>query len=176
MAHSTNDSVNDNTNDNNTSQNSYINIVIEYPSLLVDENTDFTNSLDLENKIEKIIDNIHMNDNDNDNEFYKTQNQPQTQFNLPISIINELKTSELKTSELDIEYEIKNLYIYKTCSNCEEKNRSFKISYDGSNREICDYCYSEYLQDIYDADEHERYLEGIKQDRQLRLTEYGITW
>jgi len=162
----TNTATNTTTNIANVINNQYNNIIIEYPSQTTEVN-EF-------NKYN--IDNI---DNINDNTSFKNTNISI----LPIPIINELNKIEMdktdsEKNDLDNEIEEINVkayykYYYKTCYNCERINSTFTILYDDSCREFCDDCYSERLHDEYEADEYERYLEGISLDRKLRLTEYG---
>ena len=153
------DTNNDNTGtDYNTDYN---NIIIEYtvPNTEVNE---FDNLL-----VDKIVDNIK------DNVSFKNTNISI----LPIPIINENAIDNSIDNEIDNEIEeIKNLVIYKTCYSCNQSSRPFTILYDGSYREICVDCYSERLQEEYEADENEKYWSGIKLDRQLRLTECNIMW
>jgi len=148
-----------------TNINNVNNIIIEYP-LPNTEVNEFDNLL-----VDKIVDNIK------DNVSFKNTNISI----LPIPIINEnaidneIDNALDNTLDNEIE-EIKNLVIYKTCYNCNQSERPFTILYDGSYREICVDCYSERLQDEYEADENEKYWNGVKLDRQLRLTECNIMW
>jgi len=144
-----------------TNINNVNNIIIEYPVPNTEVN-EFDNLL-----VDKIVDNIK------DNVSFKNTNISI----LPIPIINENAIDNEIDNALDNEIEeIKNLVIYKTCYSCNQSSRPFTILYDCSYREICVDCYSERLQDEYEADENEKYWNGVKLDRQLRLTECNIMW
>lgn len=150
------------TNNDNTDYNTYYNnIIIEYPVPNTEVN-EFDNLL-----VDKIVDNIK------DNASFKNTNISI----LPIPIINENAIDNVIDNEIEeINVKAYYKYYYKTCYSCNRSCRQFEILYDDSCREICDDCYSERLYDEYEADEYERYLEGISLDRKLRLTECNIMW